>query len=124
MKDEQRRAELAHFLRNRCECLKPSQFLLPEGAKQRRTPGLRREELAQIAGISPIWYTKLEQGRQIQVSTQVLESLTQTLQLTDPEREYLYVLAREHLPLLPGIIRHLLLPISKLCLTLSTRIPL
>lgn len=99
MKDEQRRAELAHFLRSRREGLKPSQFSLPQGAKQRRTPGLRREELALIAGISPIWYTKLEQGQSIQVSAQVLESLAQTLQLTEPEREYLYVLAREHLPL-------------------------
>lgn len=99
MKDEQRRAELAHFLRSRRERLKPSQFSLSEGAKQRRTPGLRREELAQVAGISPVWYTKLEQGRQIQVSAQVLESLAHTLQLTSQEREYLYVLAREHLPL-------------------------
>jgi hypothetical protein len=99
MKDEQRRAELAHFLRTRRERLKPSQFSLPEGAKHRRTPGLRREELAQIAAISPIWYTKLEQGQQIQVSAQVLESLVRTLQLTSQEREYLYLLAREHLPL-------------------------
>jgi len=99
MKDEQRRAELAHFLRSRRERLKPSQFSLPEGAKQRRTPGLRREELAQIAAISPIWYTKLEQGQQIQVSAQVLESLVRTFQLNSQEREYLYVLAREHLPL-------------------------
>ncbi|GCE14587.1 helix-turn-helix transcriptional regulator [Tengunoibacter tsumagoiensis] len=99
MNDEQRRSELAHFLRSRRERLKPSQFSLPEGAKQRRTPGLRREELAQVAGISPIWYTKLEQGRPIQVSAQVLESLVRTLQLNDQEREYLYVLAREHLPL-------------------------
>lgn len=99
MKDEQRRAELAHFLRSRRERLKPSQFSLPQGAKQRRTPGLRREELAQLAGISPIWYTKLEQGQPIQVSAQVLESLAQTLQMNSQEREYLYVLAREHLPL-------------------------
>ena len=99
MQDEQRRTELAHFLRSRRERLKPSQFFLPEGAKLRRTPGLRREELAQVAGISPIWYTKLEQGQPIQVSAQVLESLVRTLQLTLQEREYLYVLAREHLPL-------------------------
>jgi transcriptional regulator with XRE-family HTH domain len=99
MKDDQRRTELAHFLRTRRERFKPSQFSLPEGAKLRRTPGLRREELAQIAGISPIWYTKLEQGQQIQVSAQVLESLVRTFQLTSQEREYLYLLAREHLPL-------------------------
>src|SRR5258708_3868627 len=81
MKDEARRAELAHFLRSRRERFKPSQFSLPEGAKQRRTPGLRREELAQIAGISPIWYTKLEQERQIQESSHMTKA-----SLLAPER--------------------------------------
>src|SRR5579884_3801624 len=99
MNDEQRRTELAHFLRSRRERLSPTQFQLPMGAKLRRTPGLRREELAQVAGISPSWYMKLEQGQEIRVSAQVLESLAQTLQLTPSEREHLYVLAREQLPL-------------------------
>jgi transcriptional regulator with XRE-family HTH domain len=99
MHDEQRRSELAHFLRTRRERLKPSHFHLPPGAKRRRTPGLRREELAQIAGISPTWYMKLEQGQQIQVSVQVLESLSQALQLTPDERTHLYLLARQQLPL-------------------------
>ncbi len=53
MKDEEHRAELIHFLRSRRECFKPSQFSLPEEAKQRRTPGLRREELAQDRGHQP-----------------------------------------------------------------------
>lgn len=101
MNDEQRRAELAHFLRSRRERLSPAQFHLPVGAKIRRTPGLRREELAQVAGVSTSWYMKLEQGQEIQVSAQVLESLAQALQLTSSEREHLYVLAREQLPLPP-----------------------
>ncbi len=99
MKDEQRRAELAHFLRTRRERLSPAQFALPAGTKRRRTPGLRREELAQVAGIGLTWYTKLEQGQEIQVSAQVLESLARVLQLTPDERTHLYVLAREQLPL-------------------------
>lgn len=101
MHDEQRRSELAHFLRTRRERLKPSQFHLPQGAKRRRTPGLRREELAQIAGVSPTWYMKLEQGQEIRASAQVLESLSQALQLNPDERTYLYLLARQQLPLPP-----------------------
>jgi transcriptional regulator with XRE-family HTH domain len=99
MNDEPRRVELAHFLRTRRERLSPSQFHLPKGAKRRRTPGLRREELAQIAGISPTWYMKLEQGQEIQVSAQVLESLVRAFQLTTAERTNLYMLARQELPL-------------------------
>jgi len=99
MNDEPRRVELAHFLRTRREHLSPSLFHLPEGAKRRRTPGLRREELAQIAGISPTWYMKLEQGREIQVSAQVLESLVRVFQLTTAERTHMYMLARQELPL-------------------------
>ncbi|WP_165422940.1 helix-turn-helix transcriptional regulator [Ktedonosporobacter rubrisoli] len=99
MSDESRRAELAHFLRIRRKQLSPSQFRLPAGPRKRRTPGLRREELASLAGISPTWYTKLEQGQEIQVSAQVLDSLAQALQLSEDERTYLYVLAREQLPL-------------------------
>jgi transcriptional regulator with XRE-family HTH domain len=99
MSDDPRRAELAHFLRTRRERLSPSLFQLPTGAKRRRTPGLRREELAQIAGISPTWYMKLEQGQEIQVSAQVLESLVRVFQLTTAERTHLYLLARQELPL-------------------------
>ncbi|HLZ61279.1 MAG TPA: helix-turn-helix transcriptional regulator [Ktedonosporobacter sp.] len=99
MNDEQRRAELAQFLRIRRERLSPAQVHLPERKGRRRTPGLRREELAQVAGVGLTWYTKLEQGQDIQVSAQVLESLSQALQLTSAERTHLFVLAREHLPL-------------------------
>lgn len=99
MSSEQRRAELTHFLRSRREDLSPSQYHLFEGAKRRRTPGLRREELAQLAGVSPVWYTKLEQGQDIQVSAQVLEGIAHVLQLTPQERNYLHMLARGQVPL-------------------------
>jgi transcriptional regulator with XRE-family HTH domain len=99
MHDAERRAALAHFLRTRRERLSPAHFHLPDGGRRRRTPGLRREELAHLAGIGLTWYVKLEQGQDIQVSAQVLESLARTLQLTPDERAYLFVLAREQLPL-------------------------
>jgi transcriptional regulator with XRE-family HTH domain len=99
MENEQRRKELAHFLRTRRERLSPEFFHLPEGAKRRRTPGLRREELASLAGVSLTWYTKLEQAQDIQASVQVLESLAQALKLTAEERTHLFVLAREQFPL-------------------------
>lgn len=98
MSNEQRRMELAHFLRVRRERLSPSEYALFDGARRRRTPGLRREELAQLAGVSPIWYTKLEQGQDIQVSTQVLERIAHVLHLTSQERAYLHMLARGQFP--------------------------
>jgi transcriptional regulator with XRE-family HTH domain len=70
----------------------PEHVGLPAGTR-RRTPGLRREEIAVLAGLSPTWYTYLEQGRDIKPSAQVLESLSRVLQLTDDERRYLYLLA-------------------------------
>ncbi|WP_165422903.1 helix-turn-helix transcriptional regulator [Ktedonosporobacter rubrisoli] len=99
MDDKERRMELAKFLRTRRARLSPAQFHLPAGVGQRRTPGLRREELAQLAGVGLTWYTKLEQGQAIQVSAQILESLARTLQLNADERAHLFVLARTHLPL-------------------------
>lgn len=65
---------------------------------RRRTPGLRREEVAQLAGIGITWYTWLEQGRPIHVSTQVIESLSRTLLLDKQERVHLYLLANQPLP--------------------------
>ncbi|GHO46342.1 helix-turn-helix transcriptional regulator [Ktedonospora formicarum] len=97
MNDQERRKELAHFLRTRREQLTPEEVGLPVGAR-RRTPGLRREELAVLSGIGVTWYTRLEQGREITVSTQVLESLVQVLHLNAAERTHLYALAREELP--------------------------
>ncbi|GIP22783.1 helix-turn-helix transcriptional regulator [Paenibacillus sp. J22TS3] len=90
---EKRRKELADFLRTRRSRLSPQQAGLQVEALRRRTPGLRREEVASLSGISLPWYTALEQGRDIQVSDQVLESLVRTLRLSKDERRYLYTLA-------------------------------
>lgn len=86
--------ELANFLRNRRERIKPELFGIPISGR-RRTPGLRREELAQLAGVSVSWYTWLEQGRSITVSDQVLESIAHILQLDFTERRHLFQLARD-----------------------------
>ena len=100
MNQQERRSELARFLRTRRERISPSQFGFPE-RKRRRTPGLRREELALVAGVGTTWYTWLEQGRAITVSAPVLESLSQALQLDADERAHLFILAREQLPATP-----------------------
>jgi transcriptional regulator with XRE-family HTH domain len=89
--------ELGDFLRTRRSRIAPEQVGLPRG-ERRRTPGLRREEVAQLAGVSVDWYTWLEQGRPISVSTQVLESLVQALQLNANEREHLFFLAHQQPP--------------------------
>jgi transcriptional regulator with XRE-family HTH domain len=92
MADMVQRTELGAFLRARREATDPvSVGLRPVG--RRRTPGLRREELAQLAGMSVTWYTWLEQGRDITVSRQVIDSLARELRLTAPEREHLFTLA-------------------------------
>ncbi len=95
--DEGRRNELARFLRTRRERLSPAEVGLPV-AGRRRTPGLRREELAFVAGMGTSWYTWLEQGRAITVSAQVLESLAQALHLNPEERLHLFILARREIP--------------------------
>ena len=81
-------AELGTFLRSRRERISPADVGLP-AAGRRRTPGLRREELALISGVSTSWYTFLEQGRDVQPSTQVLEALAGALSLTHDERDHL-----------------------------------
>ncbi|RUS47165.1 helix-turn-helix transcriptional regulator [Cohnella sp. AR92] len=85
---------LSAFLQSQRAKLKPADVGLPEGVR-RRTPGLRREEVAQLAGVSATWYTWLEQGRSIQVSAAVLDSIAAALRLTVDERKYLYSLAME-----------------------------
>jgi transcriptional regulator with XRE-family HTH domain len=90
--DDVRRRELSAFLRSRRERLTPLQAGLPANGR-RRTPGLRREEVAQLAGVGVTWYTWLEQGRDIKVSTQVLEAISRTLMLDRDERAHLYTLA-------------------------------
>ncbi|MGF1426024.1 helix-turn-helix transcriptional regulator [Kitasatospora sp. LaBMicrA B282] len=87
-----RRQELAAFLRSRRERITPEQVGLPSTGR-RRTPGLRREEVAQLAAVGVTWYTWLEQGRDIQVSGQVLDSVSRALLLDPIERSHLYILA-------------------------------
>src|SRR6478609_1534604 len=87
-----RHHELSEFLRSRRARLSPEQVGLPRGTR-RRTPGLRREEVALLAGVSPEWYTWLEQGRDINFSIQLLESLARVLQLDANEREHLFLIA-------------------------------
>ena len=87
-----RRRELAAFLRSRRERLTPDQLGLPEHGR-RRTPGLRREEVAQHAGVGVTWYTWLEQARDINVSQQVLDAIARTLLLDPHERGHLFTLA-------------------------------
>ena len=90
--DTVRRSELSAFLRSRRERITPAQAGLP-AIGRRRTPGLRREEVAQLAGVGVTWYTWLEQGRDIKVSDQVLEAISRTLMLDRDERAHLYTLA-------------------------------
>jgi transcriptional regulator with XRE-family HTH domain len=87
-----RRSELAAFLRSRRERISPENVGLPAGHR-RRTAGLRREEVAQLAGVGVTWYTWLEQGRPIRASVQVLEAVARTLQLDIAERQHLFRLA-------------------------------
>jgi transcriptional regulator with XRE-family HTH domain len=87
-----RRAELGEFLKARRARLTPEDVDLPP-APRRRTPGLRREEVALLAGLGVTWYTWLEQGRPINVSGQVLDAVARTLRLDRFEREHMYRLA-------------------------------
>lgn len=86
---------LADFLRTRRARLTPADVGLPAGAR-RRAPGLRREEVALLAGVSTSWYTALEQERDIRPSEQVVESLAQALKLTADERRHLFLLTQQH----------------------------
>ncbi|WP_345429367.1 helix-turn-helix transcriptional regulator [Actinoallomurus vinaceus] len=98
-----RRTELAAFLRSRRERITPAEVGIPAGLR-RRTPGLRREEVAQLAGVGVTWYTWLEQGRPINVSVQILDAIARTLRLDQTEREHLYRLA--DIPSAPGPVLH------------------
>lgn len=97
MQENERRQALADFLRQRRQSLSPEKVGLPPGLR-RRTPGLRREEVAQLANMGTSWYIWLEQGRDVHPSTQILESLAQALQLTPNERRHLFLLAGQALP--------------------------
>ncbi|WP_329625705.1 helix-turn-helix domain-containing protein [Streptomyces sp. NBC_01255] len=92
-----RRHELAAFLRSRRERITPEQVGLPRG-RRRRTPGLRREEVAHLSAVGVTWYTWLEQARDIQVSPQVLDALADALLLDPTERSHLFALAGQSDP--------------------------
>lgn len=92
-----RHRELAAFLRNRRARVAPEQVGLSRGTR-RRTPGLRRAEVASLAGVSPEWYTWLEQGRDIHVSAQVVDRLASVLRLAANERAHLFLLALRQPP--------------------------
>lgn len=88
-----RTEELAAFLRTRRERLNPSDFGLPSRRRARRTPGLRREEVAELAGVSIDYIVRLEQARGLRPSADVVEALARALRLAPAERAYLYDLA-------------------------------
>jgi transcriptional regulator with XRE-family HTH domain len=90
-----RRAELGAFLRAQRARLRPADVGLPEDIEpgRRRTPGLRREEVAQLSGVGVTWYTWLEQGRDIRASAQVVDALARTFLLTPDARRHLRDLA-------------------------------
>jgi transcriptional regulator with XRE-family HTH domain len=96
-----RHAELTDFLRTRRAQVTPESVGLSANGR-RRTPGLRREEVAQLAGVGLSWYTWLEQGRDIHPSAQVLDAIARVLRLDAAERVYLFNLARVELPLPEG----------------------
>jgi transcriptional regulator with XRE-family HTH domain len=96
-----KRRELGDFLRAHRARLSPASLGLPAFGR-RRTPGLRREEVAQACGMSPTWYTWLEQGRDIAASPPALSALARALQLTPAERAYLFELADRRDPNLSG----------------------
>ncbi|HEX6797941.1 MAG TPA: helix-turn-helix transcriptional regulator [Ktedonobacterales bacterium] len=97
MDEAKRRQALAAFLRTRRARLRPADVGLPARSR-RRTPGLRREEVAELAHIGVSWYTLLEQGHDVHPSHQVLESLARALRLTAAEEQHLFLLAAHELP--------------------------
>jgi len=94
---DSQRDQLVRFLKDRRGRITPSELGLPD-AVRRRTPGLRREDVAAIAGVSVTWYTWLEQGREIRVSEEVLEKIAAALRLDADERDYLFMLAQHRPP--------------------------
>jgi transcriptional regulator with XRE-family HTH domain len=94
---KKRRIELTHFLRTRRAALSPADVGL-RSADGRTRPGLRREEVAVLAGVSASWYGWLEQGRPIRVSGGILDAISRALRLTELERVHLYRLAEANPP--------------------------
>lgn len=94
---ETQRRQLIDFLRGCRARLTPAEVGLPDTSR-RRTPGLRREDVAALTGVSVTWYTWLEQGRDIQVSADVLERISAALRMSADEREYLFTLVQHRPP--------------------------
>ncbi|MCX4718757.1 helix-turn-helix domain-containing protein [Streptomyces virginiae] len=103
-----RNEELAQFLRAMRARLRPDDVGLPVQGR-RRTPGLRRQEVAQLAAVSVEWYVRLEQGRASEPGTAVLDALAQALRLSSAERRHLHVIARGEAP----VPRPVCLPVSE-----------
>jgi hypothetical protein len=97
MNEEERREALAEFLRSRRARLSPAEVGLPE-TRRRRTPGLRREEVATLASIGISWYVALEQARDIHPSELVLQNIAQALKLTSAEKQHFFELAGQPSP--------------------------
>lgn len=98
------REELADFLRRRREAIRPADVGITDGPR-RRTAGLRREEVAMLAGMSADYVVRLEQGRSSQPSTQLLVALARALRLSDDERDHLFHLAGHRPPPADGVAR-------------------
>jgi transcriptional regulator with XRE-family HTH domain len=98
-------AELGAFLRSRRERIRPADVGLPHGPR-RRVPGLRRDEVAQLAGASVDYYNELERGAGSQPSEQMIGALARALRLTNDERDYLYHLADRRVPAQGGPASH------------------
>src|SRR5882757_7596539 len=102
-------ADLREFLRSRRARITPGEAGLSPQPGARRVPGLRREEVAQLAGVSVDYYVRLERGRRVNASEAVLDALSRALRLDDTEREHLFALARPtrrpHRPLPPQRVR-------------------
>jgi transcriptional regulator with XRE-family HTH domain len=99
MMDKRKRLkELSNFLKIRRGRISPEEVGLMSGVR-RRTSGLRREEVAQLAGVGVTWYTWIEQGRDVQVSVQVLEGIARALKLNMDERNHLFLLADQSPPI-------------------------
>jgi transcriptional regulator with XRE-family HTH domain len=94
MPSPEQRERLGAFLRIRRGALQPSDVGLPKRSTRRLVPGLRREEVAELAGISVSWYTRLEQGKDVQLSARAVRGIAAALKLSPAERDYLFTLAR------------------------------
>ncbi|TCC17907.1 helix-turn-helix transcriptional regulator [Kribbella sindirgiensis] len=94
----ERSTEIADFLRSRRAAIAPDRSGLPADGRRRRVPGLRRDEVARLAGVSTEYYTRLEQGRAGNPSTEVLDALARALQLDAVEREHLTDLLQRRPP--------------------------